>query len=83
MKMTICSIRDSKAEAWLNPMFFLARGQAIRAFSDAVNDPKSDFYKHPEDYVLFELGYFNQLTGEVEVVAPVSLGIGSNFKTGA
>lgn len=80
MKMVMCSIRDQKAEAWLNPMFFLARAQAVRSFQDAVNGREGDIAKHPEDYTLFHLGYFDQLTGEVEVIAPTSLGVGINFK---
>ena len=77
----MCSIFDSKAEAWTNPMYFQAVGQAIRQFSDVVNDEKSDFFKHPEDYVLFLLGTFNQRTGLVEVLdAPESLAVGVNVK---
>lgn len=81
MKLIMCSIRDQKAEAWLNPMFFLARGQAVRSFSDAVNGREGDIAKHPEDYTLFEIGSFDQTTGEVMLVPPVSLGVGVNFKS--
>lgn len=78
MKMAMCSIYDIKAEAWLNPMFFLSKGQASRSFTDVVNDGKSEFSAHPEDYTLFLLGYFHQDTGAVEVIVPpepVALGI--------
>ena len=50
MKKVICSIYDTKAEAWLMPMFFGAAGQAVRAFSDAVNGTEGDIAKHPEDF---------------------------------
>lgn len=62
--LKMCSIRDSKAEAWLSPMFFQAKGQALRSFSDAVNGD-GEFAKHPEDYTLFYLGDFDDSCGGV------------------
>lgn len=80
MRLTMCSIRDSVAGAWLTPLFFQSKAQAVRSFQDAVNDKSSDFAKHPEDYALFGLGEFDPETGAVSVYAqPESLGIGVNF----
>lgn len=80
MKLQIVSIRDAKAEAWMTPLFFQSKPQAIRSFMDAVNDPTSDFYKHPDDYVLFHLGSFDPETGSLTINnAPESLGVGTNF----
>lgn len=80
-KMEMCSIFDSKAEAYMQPMFFQAIGQAMRSFTDAVNTPDSEFNKHPEDYGLFHLGSFNSGTGVIEVFAmPVSLAVGNTVK---
>lgn len=70
MKMVMCSVRDAAAEAWLKPMCFQAKGQAIRAFADAVNEDGSDFGKHVEDYALFLVGHFDELSGEVEAAVP-------------
>lgn len=81
MKLKIMAVYDSKVEAFMTPMFFQAVGQAVRSFSDAVNGD-SEFSKHPEDYVLFELGEFNPQTGMVESLsAPKSVGVGSIYKT--
>ncbi len=81
MNMEICSIHDTAAQAYMTPMFFQSRGQAIRSFSDAVNDGKSDFYKHPEDYTLFHLGSFNERTGSIDIApAPAVLTTGINIK---
>lgn len=77
MIMRICSIFDGKAEAYTTPMFFQSTGQAVRSFADAVNDGKSDFSNHPEDYTLFLLGDWDQRSGKLEVLdAPVALGQG-------
>ena len=81
--LRMCSIYDCKAEAWLTPMFFQAKGQAIRSFSDAVNG-ESEFAKHPDDYTLFCLGTFDDSCGEFKLEkTPESLGLGVNFLRGA
>ena len=82
MKRVICSIHDSKAEAWLLPMFFQAPAQAVRVFTDAVNTQEGDIKNHPEDYTLFKIGYFDELSGEIESCVPEVLGNGANFKNG-
>lgn len=80
--MKMCAIYDSKAEAWMNPLWFQATGQAIRSFGDAVNKVDSEFGMHPEDYTLFLLGDFDPQTGKVSVLeAPVSLAVGINLAT--
>ena len=50
---------DSKVEGYLNPFFMRARGEAIRAFSELVNDKSTNFGKYPSDYTLFELGDYS------------------------
>ena len=80
--LKMCSIYDSKAEAWMTPMFFQAIGQAVRTFSDTVNNADSPFGKHPEDYTLFEVGAFNEQTGEVTTISPRSIMVGVNLVQG-
>lgn len=63
MKMKVYSVHDQKAEAFLQPFFVQSRGLAVRSFSDAVNDEKHHFNKHLEDYILFELGEYDDATG--------------------
>ncbi len=58
MLLQVFTVFDSKAEAYLPPFYLITRGQAIRAFTDSVNDPNHQFAKHPEDYTLFLLGSF-------------------------
>lgn len=85
-KLQIFAVRDQKAEAFVQqPFFCLARGQAVRGFSDAVNDPKTELCAHPGDYELFYIGEFDQDTGVLDPVEKgiVPLGNGSSFKEGA
>ncbi len=80
MIKSICSIHDSKAAAWLSPMFFQSNGQAIRSFADAINDKNTEFGKHPEDYTVFQLGHWDERTGSIDLLEePFSLANGINL----
>lgn len=62
MLLVCCSIHDSALKAYTRPFYVPALGAAVRAFSDMCNDPQSDFFKHPSDYILYELGEFDDST---------------------
>ena len=80
MKHKIFSVYDSKAEAYLQPFTMSTIGLAIRSFTDTVNDKNSVISKHPEDYILFELGEFSDLDAKFEMLsAPKSLGVATQF----
>lgn len=72
-------IYDSKAEIYNQPFHFINDGQATRQFSDAVNNPETDFAKHPEDYTLFRIGTYDDSTTKIETTTPISLGVGIEF----
>jgi hypothetical protein len=63
MKLAICTIFDNKTGAYLQPFFTANVAVAERAISDLVVDPDHQFSKNPEDYVLFDLGQFDDETG--------------------
>lgn len=65
MKNKLYTLYDSKSETYAAPMAHSARGQAIRAFGDAVNKPGNTISDHPEDFTLFEIGEFDISTGEI------------------
>lgn len=80
MKTMVYVVYDSKAEAYMNPLFFQSKGVAIRAFGEAVNDKASPVGKYPSDFVLFELGSYDALTAKFDLYsAPVSIGVGVEF----
>ncbi len=66
MRLRAFSIFDQKAKAYMAPYFFGEVGQSTRAFTDMVNDPDHLLGKHPEDYVLYEVGQFDDSTGKLE-----------------
>lgn len=82
MQIMVFSVFDSKAAAYLQPMFFQSKGVAIRAFCSAVSDPKHDFSRFAEDFTLFELGSFDDATAIFKMhMTPISLGKASEFKS--
>lgn len=66
-KIKMFTVYDVKAEAFLVPFFMRSTGEALRAFEAAVNDPSSAFCRHPGDFTLFELGEFEDNTGQFEL----------------
>ena len=60
MKYVVMSVRDRAIDSFGQPFYVAAIGQAIRSFSDAINSDKEDnICKHPDDFDLYHLGYFN------------------------
>ncbi len=77
MRHRVFSIFDQKAKAYLPPFFMPEQGQALRMFGDALQQDKHVFCAHPEDYVLFEIGMFDDRTAALEsYVAPELLSTG-------
>lgn len=81
MKLYAFSVRDEAVGSFLPPMFFRSKGEAIRAFSDAVANPEHQFAKHMSDYVFFCVGEFNDASGMFGAFEPVR--IMSAFEVGA
>lgn len=78
----IVAIYDVKAESYHKPIFVQSNGAAVRAFGDAVNDPSTEFHKHPEDYLMFSLGDYDDQTALFHLdVAPLELAKALALKT--
>lgn len=76
MIVKVFAVFDSKAAFFGQPFFDQKEGSAIRNFSDAVNDssnPNNMWFKHPEDFSLFVVGEFDNLTGELIPSTPKNL----------
>lgn len=63
MKYVVASIYDNVAEAYMKPVFFRSEGEALRSWMDIVNDPQSEFSKHPDHYVLVQVGVWDEDEG--------------------
>lgn len=67
--LLVCAIMDSKVSAFSPPMYFRTKGEAVRAFLDALKDTGTVLSKHPRDYQLFLLGTFDDSSG---LLSPVT-----------
>jgi hypothetical protein len=65
MKKNLFAIRDGKAGYFMQPFCAVSAGYAERAFVDACIDVNTMLSKHPEDYTLFSIGTFDEISGEV------------------
>lgn len=74
------SVYDSKTEAFLQPFYALATGAAVRMFESAAADREHHFHKHAADFTLFEIGAFNEDTGQLTaLLSHINLGNALTF----
>lgn len=66
MTFKIYAVFDTAVGAYMQPFFLRSKGEAIRGWLDAVNDDKTQFNKHPKDFTLFEIGEYDEETGNVQ-----------------
>jgi hypothetical protein len=59
MIQNIYTIYDTAASAFNTPFYMHNDGMAFRAFADNVNDEGSIINKHPEQFILFKLGSYD------------------------
>lgn len=71
MEMKVYSIFDKKAASYMSPFFMHQDGMARRSFGDLVNDKQHQLgvNKHPEDYSLYKLGTFDDISGKLNGVS--------------
>lgn len=62
------TIRDSKSEVFHTPFYAKTHGEAERNFAAVVNDDKTLVGQHPQDFDLFYIGEYNDLTGKFETL---------------
>ncbi|QCQ85005.1 nonstructural protein [Blackfly microvirus SF02] len=71
MKLHAYTIYDRKGECYHPPFFTAQDGLALRTVSDLVNDPNTSLGRHPNDYVLYCCGSYDDNTGEFTSTSPL------------
>lgn len=66
------SIFDSKALIYNPPFFQATDGLATRMFMDLANDANTSIGRHPSDYILYCVGTYDDGTGRLDAISPVS-----------
>lgn len=78
--MSVFAVYDVKAELYNVPFFLPKAAMAVRSFSDLVNDEQSSIHRHPSEFKLVHLGFFDTVTGAMSALEfPESLGFGTDF----
>jgi len=73
MKTMMFSVFDVKAAVFGTPFFMPREAAAIRAFGDLANDLQTMVGKHPEDFILYHIGDFDDEHADVDTVKPRSI----------
>ena len=80
MKTQLFAVYDSKAEIYEKPFHMQTVGQALRGFTDVINDKETPLGQHPEDYTLFHIGDYDNTTANFNIYeSKKSLGNGIEF----
>lgn len=73
MKTNMYCVFDSKAAVYGVPFFMVNDAMAIRSFGDLANDDRTLVGKHPEDFTLYRVGYFDDSTGVSQSCEPIAM----------
>lgn len=83
VKWKLFTIRDAKVGVYRTVMYHVHVGDALRTFQEMANDPQCNIAKYPDDFSLYQVGEFDEDSGQIEPMAPKFYGTGSEFKAGA
>lgn len=59
----VVAVQDAKAGIFLKPSFGLHLGAILRDWETVVNDPSSIMNSFPEDFALYEIASYDDITG--------------------
>jgi len=71
--LKVCSVYDSKAEAYNPPIFVPAVGLASRDFVDALTSDDSNMAKHKGDFDLYHVAEFDTDSASFDSIVPPRL----------
>lgn len=66
----VFALYDLKGKFYAPPFVAPTVGMASRSFADIARSPESIVYKHPEDYILYQIGNYDDNSGVLEAVIP-------------
>jgi len=82
MKLKIVSVYDNAAKAFSRPGFSPNEHIARREFGEFCNQADHPFCKHASDFVLFELGEFDDESGAITAhKAPLKLSLALELRS--
>lgn len=66
----VVAVFDKKLALYEMPFTVRHIGEAVREFSDLKKNPETRFGKHPEDFDLFQIAKYSEVTGTFEPCTP-------------
>jgi len=79
--LKVFAVFDNAVKRYARPFNMTTTAEALRGWMDVVNDPKTEFYKHPEDYVLFQIAEYDEEHGRYENLhVPEALGSALKYR---
>lgn len=76
MRKTVCAVYDRAIQAFGDPFVVSHPGLALRGFRDALKNPESQMFHHPEDFVLHAVATFDVERGTFDNEAKTVLAEG-------
>lgn len=70
MNPRLFSVQDIVAGVFHPPMCFATEGVCLRALKQAMSRPEHTYAQSPADYVVYEVGEFDEVSGTVIQVVP-------------
>lgn len=81
MQLNFYSIYDNKSKTFSTPFLMSNDETAKRVMKTLVNKPDTDYYHHPDDFILYLIGTFEDGTATISQIDPIqNLGVASSFK---
>lgn len=74
MMLRAFSLLDSKVGTFSSPFYATHVGHAVRMCTDLANDRNTTVGRYPSDFMLFEIGTFDDQTGALSSINPISHG---------
>ncbi|WNK12499.1 MAG: nonstructural protein [Microvirus sp.] len=75
MRQILFVIRDSAVGQYGPPLAFVSTGQAVRWFTDMVNEANKDnqYYMHPDDFEMYSIGEYEMDDAATQLHPPLSV----------
>lgn len=70
MQQPMIAVYDKKTALFERPFVVRHVGEAIREWDIVTKDSNTKFGKNPEDFDLFQIGFFDDETALVEILKP-------------
>lgn len=80
MTYNVYSILDVKSHLYGPPFYSRHTGEALRNFTELVNDDRSSVSKYPSDFQLVQVATFNDEDGLFSPIKHIHLGAGDQYR---